>query len=516
MNFKFVSELLNGAHTIKNNILYNTSYNLRNIIIGASSCYAIYKIYNNYHNKLWIYIPFINKKVLKNLKDIGDKSALEKNEIIESIHKSINIDVYQIPEQGLSSKTIYRYIDTLKKHDTKYKLISGAIYSNHDNHTELMANVYNRFAYTNPMHGDVFNSVVFMERNIITMIGNLLDNPNPCGTITNGGTESLFLAIKTYRDIKNVNYPNIVVLDTVHCSIDKIGHYLGIEVIKITTDKYHRADIDDICKHINRNTIAIILSAPSYAFGIMDDVHKIAPIMTEKKIPVHVDACLGGFIWMFQEFKNNYSFHIDGVTSISVCLHKFGYSQKGVSCIIYKDQNLLEHQYFASNSWDGGLYISPSFSGSRSGGLVAQAWVGMLSRGFNEYKKSSDYILNLAKYTYNKLKTICEMYPLDLNIVSFSIGQNTYNLYDYLVKKGFLLNSLQNPPAIHICITLLHNETLIDELYNHILDFLSNQNIYTNIDGLAPIYGMKNGIPINCNEIMDLCLKYYLSTKYVK
>ena len=515
MNFKVVSELFNKVHMIKNYILYNASHNSRNIIMGMSSCYVIYKIYNNYHNKLWIYIPFINKKVLKNLKDIGDKSTLEKNEIIDSINKSINIDVYQIPKHGLSSETINNYIDALEKHDTKYKLISGAIYDKDNNHKELMANAYNRFAYTNPMHGDVFNSIVFMERNIITMIGNLLDNPNPCGTITNGGTESLFLAVKTYRDVKNVNYPNIVVLDTVHCSIDKIGHYLGIKIIKVTTDKYHRADIDDICKHTDRNTIAVILSAPSYAFGIMDDVQKIAPRMKRKKIPVHVDACLGGFIWMFQDFKNNYSFCIDGVTSISVCLHKFGYSQKGVSCIIYNDQNLLEHQYFASNSWDGGLYISPSFSGSRSGGLVAQAWVGMLSRGFDEYKKSSDYILNLAKYTYNKLKNICEMYPLDLNIVSFSNGKNTYNLYDYLVKKGFLLNSLQNPPAIHICITLLHNETLIDELYNHILDFFSNQNI-NNIDGLAPIYGMKNGIPINSNEIMDLCLKYYLSTKYSK
>ena len=197
-------------------------------------------------------------------------------------------------------------------------------------------------------------------------------------------------------------------------------------------------------------------------------------------------------------------------------MHKFGYSHKGVSSIIYNDQNLLEHQYFASNTWDGGLYISPSFLGSRSGGLVAQAWVGMLSRGFKDYKKSSDYILNLAKYTFNKLKTVCQVYPLHLNIVCFSIGKNTYNLYDYLVEKGFLLNSLQNPPAIHICITLLHNETLINELYEHIHEFVNNQNSTINSNGLAPIYGMRAGIPINSNEIMDLCLKFYLSTKYTK
>ena len=135
---------------------------------------------------------------------------------------------------------------------------------------------------------------------------------------------------------------------------------------------------------------------------------------------------------------------------------------------------------------------------------------------FDQYKKSSDYILKLASYTYNKLKNTCEMFPLDLNIVSFSIGKNTYILYDYLVENGFLLNSLQNPPAIHICITLMHNETIINELYEHINNFIANQHNIKSSDGLAPIYGMKSGIPVNSNEIMDLCLKYYLSSKYTK
>jgi sphinganine-1-phosphate aldolase len=517
MNLNFIVNLLNQFNIIKKHTFYPVNNKSKNIIIGISSLYVIYRFYRYYRNKLWIYIPFINKRVLKSLKDITDKSTQEKTEIINNITKSINIDVHRIPNNGLSVSTIHEYLDILETHDTKYKLISGAIYDNdHNDYKEIMSTVYNRFAYTNPMHGDVFNSVVFMERNIITMIGHLLHNENPCGTITNGGTESLFLAVKTYRDIKNVNNPNLVVLDTVHCSIDKIGHYLGIEVIKVPTNKDHRADSDTILDYINSRTIVVILSAPSYAFGIMDEISEIAPILKEKKIPVHVDACLGGFIWMFQDYSEYYSFKIEGVTSISVCLHKYGYAHKGVSSIIYREQNLLEHQYFASNNWDGGLYISPSFLGSRSGGLVAQAWVAILCRGFDQYKKSSDYILKLASYTYNKFKNICEMFPLDLNIVSFSIGKNTYILYDYLVENGFLLNSLQNPPAIHLCITLMHNEKIINELYEHINNFIKNQDNIKSSDGLAPIYGMKSGIPVNSNEIMDLCLKYYLSSKYTK
>ena len=61
----------------------------------------------------------------------------------------------------------------------------------------------------------------------------------------------------------------------------------------------------DILKNINQNTACIILSAPSYGFGIMDDILNIAPIMKKKGIPVHVDACLGGFILIFQENRGN-------------------------------------------------------------------------------------------------------------------------------------------------------------------------------------------------------------------
>ena len=33
-------------------------------------------------------------------------------------------------------------------------------------------------------------------------------------------------------------------------------------------------------------------------------------------------------------------------------------------------------------------------------------------------------------------------------------------------------------------------------------------------DGIAPIYGMRSGIPIYADEIINLCLKKYLSCKY--
>jgi len=477
------------------------------------------KLLRKYYNKPFQLIPFLNKKLIHATIDIKEKSNLEIISLNNKVKDKMSIEINELPLYGLEDDTIVKYMDTLNESDTKYKLISGCIYDSDQNkHKGIMMRAYEKFAYSNPMHGDIYNSVVYMERNLISMLGNLLHHKSPCGTITNGGTESLFLAIKSYRDYKHYNHPNLVVPDTVHCSIDKICHYLCIKVIKVKTDVEHRVCANKLLNAINNNTICVILSAPSYGFGIMDDVSSIGPLLLKKKIPLHVDACLGGFIWMFLEngLIEKCGFNVDGVTSISICLHKYGYSQKGVSSIIYRDDHFLKLQYFATNDWDGGFYVSPSIMGSRSGGLVAQAWAGMLSRGYNIYKSNANSILNLSVYTCNVLGMIdgLTIYPRDLHIISFSYGKSTYKLYDYLTERGFLLNALQNPPAIHICITLLHNKELIDELCNEINNFICNEKSIIVSEGIGPIYGMRAGIPIYANEIINVCLKMYLSSKY--
>jgi sphinganine-1-phosphate aldolase len=522
MLLHFIKKIFFFFHFHKLNLNWLVHFVRNKSILILLSGYISITLFRYYFRKPYKLIPFLNKRLAKATLEIKEKCSNEIVILDNKIKENINIDTHILPPDGLNDDTIQQYINTIKESDTKYKLISGCIYDDTTNnqHTDIMMRSYEQFAYSNPMHGDIYNSVVFMERNMISMIGNLLQHPNPCGTITNGGTESLFLAIKTYRDLKAVDtsYPNLVVPNTIHCSIDKLCHYLKVKVIKVPTDSEHRVSSNTLISYVNRHTIAVILSAPSYGFGVMDDVASIGPLLHIKNVPLHVDACLGGFVWMFLEngIREKYGFHIQGVSSISVCLHKYGYSQKGVSSIIYRDERLLKAQYFATNDWDGGFYVSPSFLGSRSGGLVAQAWAGMLSRGYNIYKTNAYKIIDLAVYTYCCLSKIekLTMFPRDLHIVAFSFGNKTYQLYDYLTECGFLLNALQNPPAIHICLTLTHSKERIDELCSEINTFVSSDTTTVVAEGIAPIYGMRSGIPIYANEILNVCLKLYLSSKY--
>ena len=519
-------------------------------LVSLGGSYYVYKkmlpMFSSGRKQIWKKIPFIYNKVENEIHKMKEKNDEEDesyyNKLVENLRANgvTKVDIANIntiQNAGYSKEALMTYLHALKDMDTLPKLISGTMYDDHENqHKEIMQMAYNLYAYTNPMHIDLFHSVIFMEKNLIVMISKLLGNlERQCGSITNGGTESIFLALKTYRDMKHakmsnntffqnaranatVHKINVVAPDTVHCSVDKLCHYLNIQLIKIKSNYEHRVTVCDILKTVNDYTACVVLSAPSYGFGIMDDVEHISPAMKERGIPVHVDACLGGFVWMFQEREvaSKYSFCVDGVTSVSVCLHKYGYSQKGVSCILYKDESYLKYQYFVTADWDGGLYVSPTILGSRSGGLVAQAWAGFLSRGYKEYQNSSNKIIQVAKYAHEKLQLVneCRVYPLDLHIVCFDFGKDTYKLYDYLVTKGFHLNALQNPAAIHLCVTKTHDERIIDALIQEIKTFIQCKDALQYKEDLAPIYGMKASIPVYTNEILNECISSYLINKY--
>ena len=76
----------------------------------------------------------------------------------------------------------------------------------------------------------------------------------------------------------------------------------------------------------------------------------------QRGILCHVDGCLGGFIlpWI-QKIEGNkippFDFSVDGVTSISADTHKYGYSQKGNSLVLFSEKKYRNHMFFATTDW---------------------------------------------------------------------------------------------------------------------------------------------------------------------
>lgn len=220
---------------------------------------------------------------------------------------------------------------------------------------------------------------------------------------------------------------------------------------------------------INKNTILLVGSAPNFPHGIIDDIPALSKLALKHRIPLHVDCCLGSFMVALLD-KAGYptvpfDFRVKGVTSISCDTHKYGFAPKGNSTVLYRTQELRAYQYFVDPSWSGGVYASPGLAGSRPGALIAACWASLMAVGENGYVEACKTIVGAAKSFIEFVRTspACEAElevmgnPL-VSVVALRTKPRSalsiYDIADAMGERGWHLNALQNPPAMHVAFTL--------------------------------------------------------------
>ncbi|MDX2455244.1 aminotransferase class V-fold PLP-dependent enzyme, partial [Desulfosarcina sp.] len=287
-----------------------------------------------------------------------------------------------------------------------------------------------------------------------------------CGTMTSGGTESILMAMKVYRDWaraeKGIAAPEVIMPHTAHPAFDKAGEYFGIRMVHVpVSEPDFRVDPKMVEEKITPHTAAVVGSAGNYPYGLIDPLEELSEIALRHQIGFHVDGCLGGFILPWIE-KLGYDlplfdFRLPGLTSMSADTHKYGYGLKGTSVVLYSNSNLRRYQYFNVPDWSGGLYASPTAAGSRSGGLTAATWASMIYLGEEGYLQAARRIMDVA----DALKAGVDMIPeLTLIgdptfVISFrSDDVDIYHVNDFMKTRGWRYNCLQLPPALHFCVTM--------------------------------------------------------------
>ncbi|MFI8005744.1 pyridoxal phosphate-dependent decarboxylase family protein [Streptomyces sp. NPDC086010] len=248
---------------------------------------------------------------------------------------------------------------------------------------ELAADAYTAFATVNALDPTVFPSVARLENDLVAAVAALLGAPGAQGTFTSGGTESILLAVKTARDHgraeRGITEPRMVLPSTAHAAFHKAAAYLGVEPVVVPVDPVtFRADAGAMAAALDDRTVLVVASTPSYAHGVIDPVAEIAAAAAARGALCHVDACIGGWILPYLRRAGRevqpFDLSVPGVTSLSVDLHKYGYADKGASVVLYRDAALRRYQYFAHAGWPGYPVVNPTVQGTKSGGLLAQAW----------------------------------------------------------------------------------------------------------------------------------------------
>ena len=410
------------------------------------------------------------------------------------------------------------------KNNWKKGLISGTVYDANNDVTNIVNKVINMFQWSNPLHADLFPEIREMEASIVNFCKDLyLGDENSRGTVTSGGTESIILSCKAHRDLykntKGITNPEIIAPVSVHVAFDKACHYLGIKLVKINVNDDGIPNISDFRSKINSNTIMLVGSAPSFPHGVMDPIEELSELALDKNIGLHMDACLGGFILPFLK-NNSLNLSLKGISAISLDTHKYGYGPKGGSVILYKNEQLVHHQYHVVTDWTGGIYVSPSIPGSRNGSIIAGTWAAMLFYGKDGYRNKVNQIIELKNQIVDDLKNIDELKIIGeptTTIIALKWNDKSnenkiYLLYQYLTEQGWSLNSLQFPSSFHLCLTAIHcqNEPNLGKLFiKNIREGVKyiNDNPSLKASGNASIYGTSQSIP-DRSIIKDLSYHY--------
>jgi len=355
---------------------------------------------------------------------------------------------------------------------------SGSIYSGDHEHYHFLAEAFEVFAHANVLQRDMYPSANKLEGEIVAMALAMLHAPavqthhpgsDPCGVLTSGGSESLISAVYAYREWarakRGITDPQMIMPRTAHVALDKAAHYFGVEVLHAPLGPDYLVDVDWVREHVTDRTVLLVGSAGSYPYGLVDPIADLGALAQEHGIGLHVDGCLGGFLLPWAERLGYevpvFDFRVPGVTSISADTHKFGYALKGTSVLMYRDTAMRRHQYFTAPDWPGGLYVSPGISGSRSGGLIAATWAAMLTVGEQGYLKAADTIMRTA----GRIRAAVEALP-ELEVIgdpTFLVAFRTrpehldemaiFHVNDALIERGWRMNALHHPPALHFCVT---------------------------------------------------------------
>jgi len=382
-----------------------------------------------------------------------------------------------IPAKGRPWEELKAELEAAKKDDFKWREGRMALYFYYLNEevTRVQQEAYCAYWTENAMGQRAFPSMKKLEGEVLAMGLSLHNAPDgAAATFTSGGSESIFLALKTARDwareTTGITSPNIVIPRTGHPTFDRAAQHLGIRVIRVpTTRNDFRADPPEMAKRITPDTIMLLGSAPNYPFGVFDPIEAIAALAQARGLWMHVDACVGGFLAPFvRELGADilpFDFAVPGVMSISADLHKYGYAPKGASMMMLRDSALQHYQTFQFNDWERGAYVSNTAQGTRAGGAVAAAWAVMNFLGREGYTYWARVIMEtVAKLAagINAIPGLAVLEPHELCIFVYRSTDPALDIgavAEAMAARGWFVGRQAEPPGIHMHLNPVHAET---------------------------------------------------------
>jgi glutamate/tyrosine decarboxylase-like PLP-dependent enzyme len=385
----------------------------------------------------------------------------------------------RFPETSLAPADVFAEMEDARRSDVDWRRGRLGLYVHFGGEDVLAVakEAYRRFFSENALGPKAFPSLKKFEDDIVGWTADLLHaRPGATGVVSSGGTESIFLAVKTARDQARVLHPairdpEIVAPVSAHPAFDKAAHYLCMKVRRVPLRADFRADVPAMAAAITPNTIMLVGSAPSFPHGVIDPITDIAALARERKLWLHVDACVGGFLAPFVRRLGYpippFDFEVDGVTSMSADLHKYGFTAKGASVMLLADQALRKYLVFEFDNWPRGKYAAPTFTGTRPGGAIAAAWAVLRYLGVEGYMRIARQIMGARDRMMAGINAIDGLYVVgtpELAVMGYGAHDlDTFAIAEQLTKKGWFVSTMSEPPGIHMGMPTMAHVAVVDE-----------------------------------------------------
>lgn len=327
---------------------------------------------------------------------------------------------------------------------------------------ELAVHAHMMFIESNLGNPDLYPGTKHLEKEIISILGDLFHGQNLAGHMTTGGTEANITALWIARKLsgkREVLFPK-----SSHFSITKAIDLLNMEPVELELDEKYCISLDDVEAKISENTAAIVCMAGSTELGVVDPIDKLSELCTEN-ISLHVDAAFGGFVIPFLTELGydlpKFDFEVPGVTSLNTDPHKMGLATIPAGVLLYRNEEYLDRI-----TVDAPYLISmkhTALSGTRNSAAVAGTYAVLKHLGRIGFKENVRSCMENTNYLVSRIEELGlepAITPV-MNVLGIKL-KNPEKVQHELAKQNWYVSKGRFPSTIRLVMMPHVTRTVIE------------------------------------------------------